>query len=574
MTQAQARLKGLQKVALSVGRTFLTIGKWLSGFAGIFASFAVGGILKKIFGDAAEQAQQAEERTRTMTAYLMQNAAIRKKGLQWTKAQVAEVQAMNEALAEQQGISGDMLDTASTTLARYGAFPKKMQEMGKPLYDFLVVSKGVRATEEDMSDLTSKVGKAIVYGQVKGLQKANVHLGISQKIWKSMKPEARYKALLKYMQGFAQSADEAWNTPMGRIEKFRIKMQQVSQRIGRIILPMQADLADAFGDILKAAEPLLLLITEKLAAGLHETANIIRQYIVPAFQDLTAFIRGDYSNALEQSRQKMAAAGKPTEMITWWQQQVSSIKSDLQVLNQIGVFFSEIWNQAKANVIDFWNTLQATAIGDFLKQAGQNLKAYFSDPLGFVNEQYAKLVQGFDQLVGILAGVGSAMLNAFVTPLNTAIGYLNNFISTLNKLPLVNLPTIPTVPTGARAAPAAAPAGANIPTKEAMMPAYQHGGIIRRATMGLMGERGPEAVIPLRGGGARAASLLGYANRAMGMGGTNLSFAPVITINGNATDSEQRAMDSRLRDLAADFIDQFKRAQWQERRLSYESGYA
>jgi carbon monoxide dehydrogenase subunit G len=93
----------------------------------------------------------------------------------------------------------------------------------------------------------------------------------------------------------------------------------------------------------------------------------------------------------------------------------------------------------------------------------------------------------------------------------------------------------------------------------------------------MLAERGPEAVIPL-GGGARAQGLLSYANRALGRGSgsgaTNVTFAPNVTINGNASAAEQKALDSSLRSLATDFIKQFKAAQQQERRLSYESGYA
>jgi hypothetical protein len=112
-------------------------------------------------------------------------------------------------------------------------------------------------------------------------------------------------------------------------------------------------------------------------------------------------------------------------------------------------------------------------------------------------------------------------------------------------------------------------------------PGLQFGGIVRGLTHAFLGERGPEAVIPLRGGG-RAEALLSYANRALGMGGmfggggggrTHLNFTPNITIHGNASETEQRAMDTRLRDLARDFIAQFKAAQYHERRLSYESGY-
>jgi len=120
-----------------------------------------------------------------------------------------------------------------------------------------------------------------------------------------------------------------------------------------------------------------------------------------------------------------------------------------------------------------------------------------------------------------------------------------------------------------------------IPGEENMaafkMSRYAAGGIVNAARAAMVGEGGPEAIIPLTGG-SRAQGLLSYAARALGMGGGNVTthhvnFAPNITIHGNASESEQRAMDSRLRDLASDFIDQFSRAQRQERRLSYEGGY-
>jgi hypothetical protein len=89
--------------------------------------------------------------------------------------------------------------------------------------------------------------------------------------------------------------------------------------------------------------------------------------------------------------------------------------------------------------------------------------------------------------------------------------------------------------------------------------AYQHGGIATRPQLATLAERGPELVVPQSKWG--------------GIGATNVSFAPNITINGNASADEQKALDTRLRNLAREFIENFKRAQSQERRLSYESGY-
>jgi SLT domain-containing protein len=91
------------------------------------------------------------------------------------------------------------------------------------------------------------------------------------------------------------------------------------------------------------------------------------------------------------------------------------------------------------------------------------------------------------------------------------------------------------------------------------VPGMQAGGIVTKPLLARLGERGAEAVIPLsRGGGA---------------GATHVSFAPNITINGSASDEEQRALVARLRSLSRTFVEDFKNAQTHERRLSYESGY-
>jgi len=52
------------------------------------------------------------------------------------------------------------------------------------------------------------------------------------------------------------------------------------------------------------------------------------------------------------------------------------------------------------------------------------------------------------------------------------------------------------------------------------------------------------------------------------------NFTPSVIIHGDATDEAQRAMDTRLRDLSQDFIEQMTRAQRQARRTSYEGGYS
>jgi len=114
-----------------------------------------------------------------------------------------------------------------------------------------------------------------------------------------------------------------------------------------------------------------------------------------------------------------------------------------------------------------------------------------------------------------------------------------------------------------RAAQAAQPqqdaAQAALPEAPPYLRGYQEGGLARTPQLATLAEKGPEIVMPM--------------GRLAGLGGHHIEFSPNITINGNASEAEQSALEAKLRNVAREFIDNFKRAQYQERRLSYESGY-
>jgi hypothetical protein len=127
--------------------------------------------------------------------------------------------------------------------------------------------------------------------------------------------------------------------------------------------------------------------------------------------------------------------------------------------------------------------------------------------------------------------------------------------------------------------------------------AYADGGIASTPQLATLAERGPEMVLPMsqagsnwggfgfnRGGDSvlpldKLMSLKPALRDALttnvpSMPTQHINFQPNVTIHGGATEEQQKSMDSRLRDLAKDFVRQFKMAQQQERRLSYESGYS
>jgi len=100
-----------------------------------------------------------------------------------------------------------------------------------------------------------------------------------------------------------------------------------------------------------------------------------------------------------------------------------------------------------------------------------------------------------------------------------------------------------------------------------IMPAYARGGIVTRPHVGMVGEEGPEAIIPLDRS-QRALSLWQRAGEALGVRGGenvtyNITFAPVINGAGpEVMDELKRQKD--------DFVEKFKAFEHQRRRLAFD----
>lgn len=116
---------------------------------------------------------------------------------------------------------------------------------------------------------------------------------------------------------------------------------------------------------------------------------------------------------------------------------------------------------------------------------------------------------------------------------------------------------------------------------------YAAGGIVTRPQLAMVGEAGPEAIIPLSNP-SRAMELLGQAARSLGMespaagltrqvsvnnaqtnvGGPSFSFSPQVTVNGGDAGSIRQAVDEALRLAQANFEKWARNMSYQENRVA------
>lgn len=149
------------------------------------------------------------------------------------------------------------------------------------------------------------------------------------------------------------------------------------------------------------------------------------------------------------------------------------------VFEKIAGFVLPIWEglwsgvkRVVTAVVD-WIMPKFNAVKDGIVQAFQ----WVSDKVGAIWNGITGMVRrAVDSISGIVSGIWGGIkgvINTGIGMLNTALRGFNGLIGAVNKVPGVSVPTIPEIPKLA------------------------DGGIVTRPTLALVGEAGPEAVVPL-----------------------------------------------------------------------------
>jgi hypothetical protein len=156
-------------------------------------------------------------------------------------------------------------------------------------------------------------------------------------------------------------------------------------------------------------------------------------------------------------------------------------------------FWSGVWENAKKLATDFikW-------IGDAWQSIGKSFQDYVVKPLG--NAWNAVINTGKAAVRGFLQNIANSI--------NTVAGLINRLISAYNRLPAPDIPLIP----------------------QMTVPAFAKGGYVGGGTLALVGEAGPEYIIPER---KMAQASMNYLNGARG-GAVIPAYAQGGYIGGNA----------------------------------------
>lgn len=388
---------------------------------------------------------------------------------------------------------------------------------------------------------------------------------------------AGYEKLSKEIDknGVAQEmADARMKGLKGSLEQLKGSLETAAIQIGTIMAPVVQDLAkfvqglvDAFGSL---PEPMqrFIIIAATVVAAIGPVVFVIGKVtsgigsMLLAFSKVPGIIstvmaaaQGLFTFLMAHPFVLIAAAVIALAVVIYknW----DSIKEFLfTVFNAIKEFTLAIWNGIKDFFIGYLNfykeifTIAFNAVETLIKTSWQfisgfaseiwnaikdtvvgaidTLKGGVTNGLNGIKTVFTNIFNGIKNFVG---DVMDGIMNTVKGAINFVIRGVNTLIGGLNKINFSFPSWVPGI--GGKSF------GISIPT----IPALAEGGIVTQPTLALIGEAGPEAVVPLSSPQAR------------GVGGVNIAAGAVqININGpvdqGSLSSIEQIVDQALRRLA------------------------
>lgn len=270
-------------------------------------------------------------------------------------------------------------------------------------------------------------------------------------------------------------------------------------------------LVNFFDTTVKPAWEALQPVVDAVLAAIGTLVSVALSTITGLFDTLASLLRGDWAGAWESYK----------EMV---ERNMGLLRDGLErIWNSVKAFLGTIWQA----IVDDVN-LRYGALRDSVQSITNGISTFLSNTWGSITESVAgfaqdlwgRVVNAFHGLVSDVAGALGGLLDVVRDPLNRAIDFVNNFINRFNALQI----TIPEVKVPSLTIP-----GMNIDIPDwvpgmggkswgagpwtiggqtfggqsfgvPQLPEIPHlaeGGIVRRATLAVIGESGPEAVVPL-----------------------------------------------------------------------------
>ena len=437
--------KQVKKTEKQAKSSFGGIGKSAKKLgAAIGAAFAVGAIVNfsKASVDAANEQIEAEVKLATVLK-------------QRTKATDKQIKSVKRLTSEQQklGVIGDEVQLAGAQqLATFVDSTDALETLIPAMNNLLAQQNGLNASSGDAIAKGNMLGK-VLQGQVGALNEVGISFTEAQETILRTGTEMERAGVLAQVitDNVGNMNEELAKTDSGKIQQAKNTLGDMQEQIGMKLLPILADLTNWFMlNVLPAIQQVGMWgmkIWQDIQPVISEFIETYGPMIAEFFQAIIDFASTFFTN----------------------------FKAGMEALNPIIQpilqFMGDLFKRIFAQITNGIQLVTALFKGDW-KAAWEEVKQIFTNSLNFWRDTFGKV----GELIGDGVKFGINKMIDFVEKgLNRVVKSVNKVIRGINKTPGINIPTVPTV----------------------NLPQLAKGGVVNRPTIAMIGEDGPEAVVPL-----------------------------------------------------------------------------
>ena len=447
-----AEVKKVQYANITkLGNAFQSAGQKMRT-AGTYATIGAGAMIvagKKLLELSATQ-NQAE--TKLVEVYKSRMGA--------NKAAAKSTMELASAL-QKQGVIGDEVTlSGAQQLATYASMPETVNKLLPAMDDLLVQQKGVNATAEDATNIANLFGKAMM-GNTGALRRVGISFTAAQEEVLKYGTEEEKAAMLAEVvnQNVGKMNETFAQTPEGQIAQLRNTLGDIGERLGTALLP-----------------------------ALASAAKWISENVVPAVEKLVGFIEAHPVIAkIAVGITALLAVGGP--LLIFIGSLISAIGSIMTLAPALGAAFTALTGPVGI-VIGIIAALIAIGVAlyknwDKIKAAAGNLKDW--------------VVSKFTQLKNTVASIFNNIKEKMLAPIQTAAALIKAIVNKIKgffhfkiHLPHIKLPHFRIHPRGWKLGDLL---HGEIPSLG--IDWYAKGGIFQSPSVIGVGEKGPEAVLPI-----------------------------------------------------------------------------
>lgn len=518
----------LHGVDASQKRTRMSARSMAAGLGGVGA-----GLMRTVAGYAAAyigtqqlaqgirsslDAYKDQERADTRLATLMGNV----RGT--TQAQIAMIKAHASELQRLTTIGDEVSQTGASQLATYQLQAKSIKTLMPSLADLAAGTYGVNVSQDQMQQSANLLGKVFT-GQVGALRRVGISFSKTQEKVLKLGTEEQKTAMLAQViaQNYGGLAQRLAQTDEGKIIQMTNAWGDMKEVIGGELMPIQMSLVNYLHKNLP-----------QIQGGIHRVIAVVKQVGTAAKPAVMMLVNGGRWIVRNWGVVGPIIKGLAGAMLIWKAITIAQTAAQLALnlamtANPIGLIIVGVGLLIGLIValVKNWDKVRAASVGA--------ISAAWS--------WLAKLVPQLQLIPPAVRLVGQVFAVAW-KGITSGASTVWNWIKRIWDL-MVKLSKWTPGAIVARGAKAVA----------GKIAGHAEGGIVRRPTVSWVGERGPEAIIPLANNRRRAAGLWRETGAALGLagagGGISVNFAPVINLPaagsspGNV-DGALRASEDRL----------------------------